>query len=572
MSNRKIIFFLLFSFAISVIPQALAFAPYSPDYKKACDLIKKDKLQEAADLLAPIAADTAYVLSDYAAYKLAKILQQSGNIEEAKKEYLALAQAYPESILKEKAYYNLGMIYMAEKDYWGAAKTFVALIQAKPFNVPLEEARRQAGLAYKRLGLAMTQEASADSLFERAAFLLEKKDYYRAAASYEKFLRVYSNDQRSAEAVLKLGICYYKSKKYNEATGLFEKVKDYFPEAYYYMGFASWKQGNSVKAFECFNKLSAGYPESELAADAKYWMGKHYDSEGSPEVADGIFREIAEAFPKSESADDAIWEMGFGSYKKGRYKEAYSILGEAYDKNQAQDSVPKCLFWQAKSAEKLGWTDAADKIYLKTAERFPYTYYGYRALEKLNMALPAVDVSGIEPKQEIVIDNPHFDKYKELYAMGFYDDAVNEANAIEKQEKSAEGKRKAKICSAKAIAGKKKWADSMVLEMVFVSLHALSRRCGILIQRARPRPRRPDIDIVDVPPERMLKELRSGRISDPYRYRVTLSQSLILALGDESRWAMSTRGSVQARAVNYLAFILLEALSAVSGERVRMIR
>ena len=479
--------------AVFIVLQMPVFASYSADYKKACDLTKKGRLQEAVDLLAPIAADSSYVLSDYAWFKLAKIFQQSGNIGQAKKEYLALTLAHPDSILTEKAYYNLGGIYMSEKDYWSASKVFIKLIQSKPFNVPLDGARYKAGLAYQKLGFnedaaqcfsdinilhplsvylkkandrlkklaVILPEASADSLFERASFLLDKNDYAGAAVSFEKFLAGYSQDAKAPEAILKLGMCYYRSKMYDEAVGLFEKVKDYFPDAYYYMGFAYWKQDDSVKAFECFNKLFASYPESELASDAKYWMGKYYGSEGRFETAEGMFRQIVDTNPKSESADDAIWEIGFDNYKKGKYKEAYSVLGEAYENNQARDSVPKCLFWQAKAAEKLGWSDAADKIYLKTAERFPYTYYGYRALDKLKMNIPLVDISKIEPKQEITIDNPHFDKYKELVALGFYDDAVNEANAVERQEKIPENKRKAKICSAKATALKKQWAVSI---------------------------------------------------------------------------------------------------------------
>jgi TolA-binding protein len=405
--KKTVIFVLL---AMFVILRSPVTASPSADYKKACDLIRKEKLQEAANILAPIAADPTFVLSDYAEYRLAQILQESGNIESAKEEYLALSERYPGSILRDKACYNLGAIYMSEKDFWNASKEFVKLIQSKPFNVPVEEARRQAGIANRKLGLVMSQEASADSLFERGAFLLDKKDYAGAAASFEKFFALYPSDTKVPEAILRLGMCYYRAKMYDEAVGLFEKVKNYFPEAYYYMGFAYWKRGDSAKAFEFFDRLSADYPESELAADAKYW--------------------------RESASDDAVWEMGFNNYKNGKYKEAYNILGESYEKDEAKDTVPRCLFWQAKSAEKLGWSDVAEKLYRKTAERFPYTYYGYRALAKLHMDLPFVDVSKIEPKQEIAIENPHFDKYKELFALGFYDDAVNEANAVEKQENS----------------------------------------------------------------------------------------------------------------------------------------
>jgi NitT/TauT family transport system substrate-binding protein len=56
------------------------------------------------------------------------------------------------------------------------------------------------------------------------------------------------------------------------------------------------------------------------------------------------------------------------------------------------------------------------------------------------------------------------------------------------------------------------------------------------------------------------------------RFNVTLDQSLLLALEDESRWAITNRLTKATRVPNYLDFIYTDGLAAVKPEAVRILR
>jgi NitT/TauT family transport system substrate-binding protein len=59
---------------------------------------------------------------------------------------------------------------------------------------------------------------------------------------------------------------------------------------------------------------------------------------------------------------------------------------------------------------------------------------------------------------------------------------------------------------------------------------------------------------------------------DLYRFRVALDQSLIVSLEDQTRWAIKNRLTQRKDMPNYLDFIYVDGLHAVSPESVRIIR
>ena len=57
-----------------------------------------------------------------------------------------------------------------------------------------------------------------------------------------------------------------------------------------------------------------------------------------------------------------------------------------------------------------------------------------------------------------------------------------------------------------------------------------------------------------------------------YDFKVTLTQSLLVALEDETRWAIKSKSFEKSKMPNYLDFIYAEGLQAVKPEAVRIIR
>lgn len=63
-----------------------------------------------------------------------------------------------------------------------------------------------------------------------------------------------------------------------------------------------------------------------------------------------------------------------------------------------------------------------------------------------------------------------------------------------------------------------------------------------------------------------------AEIWNDFDYRVNLSQTLLIALEDETRWAMSNHLVDQTKMPNYISYIHVESLKAVKPESVRIIR
>ncbi|NEP59350.1 MAG: tetratricopeptide repeat protein [Symploca sp. SIO2G7] len=114
------------------------------------------------------------------------------------------------------------------------------------------------------------------------------------------------------------------------------------------------EQNRHLKSIELFEKLLKGYPDSELAAEAKYSIGLNYhylhggaypeqtDQELSwRELARQSFREFVEEFPKSSMADDALLTIAGLSSDEEAVPPLEQIVrdypnGDRYEEAQAQ--------------------------------------------------------------------------------------------------------------------------------------------------------------------------------------------------------------------------------------------
>ncbi len=459
-------------------------------YLKACHLIKAGYVQDAAGILKDLSANKGYILNDYAQYKLASLYDNDA-------EYIKLAEEHPESALAGKASFKAAEISFYSGNYQKAAYYYDQAVKLGRSNTPKDTARYKSGLSYENLGLyqeavdrysqvnlyhpfsphlknAMSRlnaigirpkSPSPEALFERAQMLFEKKDYMRSAAEYKKMLDLYPSSSLAPQALLKLALCYYKSGMSKSAVQLFEAGKYYSPQSFYYKGFAHLKQGNFPDAVASFNKLSEMFPGSELASDAEYWIADYYSKNGYEDFAETAFSNIIKKYQGSSTIADACWKLGFSYYSKGRFDLAYSTFGEAFEKVPAAVSTSKCLYWQAKSAQKMGMSDVASRIYHNVAVKYPNTYYGYRAMELLNMKMPPLSTVNL-PLMNFEAgpsENIQYKKFCELFNNRFYDEALVEANVMSEKAKTDQDEKTARMCIASVLSAQRSYQTSISL-------------------------------------------------------------------------------------------------------------
>ena len=110
----------------------------------------------------------------------------------------------------------------------------------------------------------------------------------------------------SVKAAYLLGLVYYEQKNYSTAQSYFEKAyelnsKIYLaPVSLVNAAACAEDQGNTAKALELYNQISADYPESGVAAKAMFNAARIYLQQGNTQLAQASFAQLASNYPNSE--------------------------------------------------------------------------------------------------------------------------------------------------------------------------------------------------------------------------------------------------------------------------------
>lgn len=106
------------------------------------------------------------------------------------------------------------------------------------------------------------------------------------------------------------------------------------------------------------------------------------------------YHRIVDIYPQGRFASDALWNILYSQYKKGHYKKVFELADE-HSKNYSDTiSAPRVLFFAAKAAQKAGLYSKAKNYYNKIFEKYPDSYYAFRAKLLLDNRKTAWTVKG----------------------------------------------------------------------------------------------------------------------------------------------------------------------------------
>ncbi len=194
----------------------------------------------------------------------------------------------------------------------------------------------------------------------------------------------------------------------------------YAAQARYWLGVALSRRGQAAAAARTWEELVARFPTAPWAARALWALAVHAQRAGRVEAADRWLRVLSARFPRSVLGAQARWQRGWLRYLAGRYEDAERLWREA-----AAAGPPglhaAAAYWAAQSRLRRGLDG---RPLLEQAARWPLSYYGQRARQRLGVAaLPA-------PSRGPVLSLPR-DRFAraevELAALGFFREAVEEA-------------------------------------------------------------------------------------------------------------------------------------------------
>jgi soluble lytic murein transglycosylase len=126
---------------------------------------------------------------------------------------------------------------------------------------------------------------------------------------------------------------------------------------------------------------SFGERRGSEAVYAQYLSALLWDGEGEHERARRLFESVVRRAPESESASSSRWFLGWEAYRAARYAEAAKHFERlaAREKDPVEALRPR--YWQIRALEAQGFAET-ERLYAELALEYPFTYYGWRALER----------------------------------------------------------------------------------------------------------------------------------------------------------------------------------------------
>ena len=154
-------------------------------------------------------------------------------------------------------------------------------------------------------------------------------------------------------------------------------------EALYWIGKSYSKLGEREKGIKTFQKILDSFADSEWADDALFLSGNIYREASDMKKALLFYRRLVSRYPESKFADSAIWWNAWAYYRAGEYGNAERTLQELINAYPRSFLVSQARYWQGRIAEKTGNNAKASVYYARVLKQAPYTYYGYRAAERV---------------------------------------------------------------------------------------------------------------------------------------------------------------------------------------------
>ena len=130
------------------------------------------------------------------------------------------------------------------------------------------------------------------------------------------------------------------------------------------------------------DRLVKRYPQSPWTADALFGTGNFYWVNLDRASASNFYRRSLDVSPDEKNASSAEWRLAWTAYLERR-PEAADMLEAYVRRYPLSNYVQDALYWLGRFYERSGNLEHARNFYLANANRFPLTYFGAKAAERL---------------------------------------------------------------------------------------------------------------------------------------------------------------------------------------------
>jgi TolA-binding protein len=269
--------------------------------------------------------------ADNALYDAGTILFEAKKIDEAKGYFRRVVSGFDSSDVIADASMMLGECYVESAAFDSARACFEKALSNNPTSF----------------------ETRVTSTYQLAWSTFKMRKYKEAAAGFSKFIAIYPDHPKSAEALYWLSESEYQAGDFRGALRHYQAIASVAKhvrreEGMYGIGWSYYKLGDFSKAVESFEKLIVAYPSGKFSFDGRLRLGDCYFQLKDYKKAAGAYRTVVRLFPKNDGADYALYQLGQTFYRSGDHEQAadqFNALIKSYPKSSLADDAQYALGW-----------------------------------------------------------------------------------------------------------------------------------------------------------------------------------------------------------------------------------
>jgi peptidoglycan lytic transglycosylase len=138
-----------------------------------------------------------------------------------------------------------------------------------------------------------------------------------------------------------------------------------------------------TEMFAAIEQVVSTYPQSPWAEEALFAAGNYYWLNLDRSRAAEYYQRIVSAFPAGKYTSIAQWRIAWTAYML-RQPDAAGRFEQFLTKYPTSPQVANALYWLGRCYEHSGNTAHARSFYLAATARFPQTYFGEKAAQRLH--------------------------------------------------------------------------------------------------------------------------------------------------------------------------------------------
>lgn len=286
-------------------------------------------------------------------------------------------------LLRAQAYYAAHQLPKAAHDYQVIFYKYSQSDEATPAEGALKKILHEMGKEYPYPGVDLQQERA------QAFYAVHK--WKEARSEFEKLLTMLkdpANPNRQL-AELRVAECRVQLKASPKLVADL-KTPDFDVDAQrlYELSQIYRADKKTGEMFAALNELTQKYPLSKWNEEGLMAAGNYYWVDLDRTQAAAYYQRVVDTFPSGKNAFNAEWRAAWVAYLN-RQPDAADRITAFLARYPSSGNTPDAVYWLGRIAERDGKASLARIFYQKDVDRFPQSYFGHAAVERLSKMGPA---------------------------------------------------------------------------------------------------------------------------------------------------------------------------------------